>query len=97
MVREQDYRDIIADTATSQRLAAELIGVTKILAALNIEAYGVDSSAVVEVTRWSGALSFRNTLQRERTGTEMWMLFAFLALAVGVAETLLGNRFSRSK
>ncbi len=53
--------------------------------------------AVVEVTRWSGALSFRNTLQRERTGTEMWMLFAFLALAVAVAETLLGNRFSRSK
>ncbi len=50
-VREADYRDIIADTASSQRLAAELIGVTKILAALNIEAYGPDSSAVVEVTR----------------------------------------------
>ena len=50
-VREAAYRDIIADTAASQRLAAELIGVTKILAALNIEAYGPDSSAVVEVTR----------------------------------------------
>ena len=50
-VREADYRDIIADTATSQKLAADLIGVTKILAALNIEAYGPDSSAVVEVTR----------------------------------------------
>ena len=51
LVREAAYRDIIADTAASQRLAAELIGVTKILAALNIEAYGPDSSAVVEVTR----------------------------------------------
>ena len=50
-VREAAYRDIIADTAASQKLAAELIGVTKILAALNIEAYGPDSSAVVEVTR----------------------------------------------
>lgn len=51
LVREADYRDVIADTAASQRLAAELIGVTRILAALNIEAYGPDSSAVVEVTR----------------------------------------------
>jgi hypothetical protein len=50
-VREADYRDIISDTASSQRLAYDLIGVTKILAALNIEAYGPDSSAVVEVTR----------------------------------------------
>ena len=50
-VREADYRDVIADTARSQQLAAELIGVTKILAAFNIEAYGPDSSAVIEVTR----------------------------------------------
>ncbi len=50
-VREASYRDVIADTAASQRMAAELIGVTKILAALNIEAYGPDSAAVVEVTR----------------------------------------------
>jgi hypothetical protein len=50
-VREASYRDVIADTASSQRLAAELIGVTRILAALNVEAYGPDSSAVVEVTR----------------------------------------------
>jgi hypothetical protein len=50
-VREADYRDIIADTAKSQQLAAELIGVTKILAAFNIEAYSADSAAVIEVTR----------------------------------------------
>ena len=68
MVREQDYRDIIADTATSQRLAAELIGVTKILAALNIEAYGVDSSAVVEVTRmFTGGVAEYTALGRRAT------------------------------
>lgn len=50
-VREADYRDVIADTARSQQLAAELIGVTKILAAFNIEAYSPDSAAVIEVTR----------------------------------------------
>ncbi len=51
LLREARYRDIISDTAASQRLAAELIGVTRILAALNVEAYGPDSAAVVEVTR----------------------------------------------
>lgn len=51
LVRQASYRDVIADTAASQRLAAELIGVTRIIAALNIEAFGPDSSVVVEVTR----------------------------------------------
>ena len=67
-VREADYRDIIADTAASQRLAAELIGVTKILAALNIEAYGADSSAVVEVTRmFTGGVPEYTALGRRAT------------------------------
>ena len=68
LVREADYRDIIADTASSQRLAAELIGVTKILAALNIEAYGPDSSAVVEVTRmFTGGVPEYTALGRRAT------------------------------
>ncbi len=67
-VREADYRDIIADTATSQKLAAELIGVTKILAALNIDAYGPDSSAVVEVTRmFTGGVAEYTALGRRAT------------------------------
>jgi hypothetical protein len=67
-VREADYRDIIADTASSQRMAAELIGVTKILAALNIEAYGADSSAVVEVTRmFTGGVAEYTALGRRAT------------------------------
>ena len=67
-VREADYRDIIADTASSQRMAAELIGVTKILAALNIDAYGPDSSAVVEVTRmFTGGVAEYTALGRRAT------------------------------
>ena len=67
-VREQDYRDVIPDTATSQKLAAELIGVTKILTALNIEAFGADSSAVVEVTRmFTGGVAEYTALGRRAT------------------------------
>ena len=50
-VREADYSSFVSDTSTAGRLSFDLINVTKILAALNIEAYGPDSSAVVEVTR----------------------------------------------
>ncbi len=67
-VREADYRDIIADNAPSQKLAAELIGVTKIVAALNIEAFGADSSAVVEVTRmFTGGVPEYTALGRRAT------------------------------
>ncbi len=67
-VREASYRDVITDTASSQRLAAELIGVTRILAALNIEAYGPDSSAVVEVTRmFTGGVPEYTALGRRAT------------------------------
>ena len=67
-VRLADYGDIIADSAASQRMAAELIGVTKILAALNIEAYGPDSSAVVEVTRmFTGGVAEYTALGRRAT------------------------------
>lgn len=67
-VREASYRDVIGDNAPSQRLAAELIGVTKILAALNIEAYGPDSAAVVEVTRmFTGGVAEYTALGRRAT------------------------------
>ena len=82
-VREADYRDIIADTASSQKLAMELIGVTKILAALNIEAYGADSSAVVEVTRmFTGgvpeytALGARATVDATRSYIERFAAYS---------------------
>jgi hypothetical protein len=50
-VREAAYRDFISDTSAAGRLAYELINVTKILAAFNVEAYGPDSAPVIEVTR----------------------------------------------
>ena len=51
LLREASYGDIISDTSAAGRLAYELIGFTRIIAAFNIEAYGPDSSAVIEVTR----------------------------------------------
>lgn len=50
-LREVSYRSVISDTAASQRLAESLINVTKIIVALNVEAYGPDSSVVVDVSR----------------------------------------------
>jgi hypothetical protein len=49
------------------------------------------------VTRWSPGTSFRSTLLRERHGTEIWLPFALIALGLAIADTVLGNRFSRSK
>ncbi len=68
LVRQVSYRDIISDTASSQRLAEELISVTPILISLNIEAYGPDSAAVVEVTRmFTGAVPQYTALGRRAT------------------------------
>jgi len=36
-------------------------------------------------------------MERERNGTELWLPIALLAIGLVVAETVLGNRFSRSK
>ena len=51
LVREAIYRDIASDTALQTARAMSLIGLSPIIATLNVEAYGKDSSAVVEVTR----------------------------------------------
>ncbi|MCZ8206027.1 zinc-dependent metalloprotease [Gemmatimonas sp.] len=82
-VREAAYRDIIADTASSQQLAAQLIGVTRILAALNVDAYGPDSAVVVEVTRmFTGgvpeytALGRRATVDAARSYVEKFAAYA---------------------
>jgi len=52
---------------------------------------------VAQIIRWTPQTSLRSSLQRERTGSEFWLPFAILALGLAVAETVLGNRFSRSK
>ena len=52
---------------------------------------------VAQVTQWSPGVDLKRSLQTERTGKEIWLWFAALALAVAVAELVLGNRWSRSK
>ncbi len=52
---------------------------------------------VAQVTQWSPGVDLKGSLQTDRTGTEIWLWFAVLALAVAVAELVLGNRWSRSK
>jgi hypothetical protein len=52
---------------------------------------------VAQIIHWSPETSLRGLLQHERTGSEFWLAFAILGLCTAVAETVLGNRFSRSK
>ncbi len=50
-VRDINYDNVATDSTLSTNRAMSLIGVFPIITALNVEAYGKDSSAVVEVTR----------------------------------------------
>ena len=52
---------------------------------------------VAQIVRWTPKTDLRSQMQRERTGTELWLLLALAAVAFVFAETVLGNRFSRSK
>ena len=52
---------------------------------------------VAQVTQWSPGVDLKRSLQTDRTGKEIWLWFAALALALAVAELVLGNRWSRSK
>lgn len=51
----------------------------------------------VQVFKWSPDLDLRSVIERERTGTELWLAFAILVLLLALGETLLGNRWSRSR
>jgi hypothetical protein len=52
---------------------------------------------VAQVDRWTPGMSLRGSLQKERTGNEFWMAIVLLALVAAVAETALGNEWSRSR
>ncbi len=52
---------------------------------------------MVQVFRWSPEIDLRSLMERDRTGTELWLAFALGVLLLAVAETLLGNRWSRSR
>ena len=52
---------------------------------------------IAQIVRWTPATDLRTQMQRERTGTELWQFLALVAVGLVVADTVLGNRFSRSK
>ncbi len=54
-------------------------------------------AGTAQVVRWTPSTDLRALLVRERTGTELWLTIALLALLLAVAETVLGNRWSRSR
>jgi hypothetical protein len=51
LVRDINYNNVATDSTLSTRRAMSLIEFYPIIAALNVEAYGKDSAAVIEVTR----------------------------------------------
>ncbi|MDQ6612551.1 MAG: zinc-dependent metalloprotease, partial [Gemmatimonadota bacterium] len=82
-LREASYTEFISDTSAAGRRAFDLISLTKILAAFNIEAYGPDSSSVIEVTRlFTGgvpeytALGARVQVDATRSYVDHWAAFA---------------------
>ena len=81
-LREASYSEFNSDTTPAGRRAFDLISLTKILAAFNIEAYGPDSSSVIEVTRmFTGgvpeytALGARAQVDATRSYVDHWAAF----------------------
>lgn len=52
---------------------------------------------IAQVVRWTPETSLRGRLEKERAGTELWLVLVLVALGVAVAETMLGNRWSASR
>ena len=63
------------------------------LSAADLAALG----STARIVRWTPEADLRGQMERERNGTELWLPFALAAIGLVVVETLLGNRFSRSK
>ena len=58
LLRGIEYRNVVADTTNPVARAVEIVTYAPIVAAFNVEAYGPDSSAVVEVSRlFTGGVS----------------------------------------
>ncbi len=52
---------------------------------------------IADVIRWTSGIGVHAAIQSERTGSEFWMAFAVVGLCCAVAETVFGNRWSRSR
>ena len=49
------------------------------------------------IVRWTQGSTLTDNLQQARTGAEMWLPIALIALALATSETLLAHWFSKSK
>ncbi len=83
LLREASYSEVNSDTSTAGKKAFDLIALTKILAAFNVEAYGADSASVIEVTRlFTGgvpeytALGARATVDATRSYVDRFAAFS---------------------
>ena len=83
LVREANYLNMASDSAQQSRQAMNLISFFPIIATLNVEAYGKDSAAVVEVTRMftGGTQEFtargrRATVDASRSYVDKFSAFA---------------------
>jgi len=84
------------ETGTAVRFAAAADpneGDLHELSAADLTALG----STARIVRWTPDADLRGQMEHERNGTELWFPIALLAIGLVVAETLLGNRFSRSK
>jgi hypothetical protein len=52
---------------------------------------------VAHVITWTSELALRDQVEKNRSGLEFWLPIIVLVLLLAVAETLLGQWFSRSK
>lgn len=54
-------------------------------------------SSVAHVVEWAPNVSLKDQVQRERSGAEFWLPIIIVAILIAMAETFLGQWFSRSK
>ena len=83
LLREASYSEVNSDTSAAGKMAFDLIAMTRILAAFNVEAYGPDSATVIEVTRlFTGgvpeytALGARATVDATRSYVDRFAAFS---------------------
>ena len=53
--------------------------------------------SAAQILKWTPTTDLRAQLVHARNGTELWLPIALAALLLAAAETILGNRWSRSK
>lgn len=85
-----------AEPPVSIRFAAQPDATESLLDELSAEQKKMLAS-VSHLVEWGPKFSLKDQVARERSGSEFWLPLMFAALLVAVAESALGQWFSRSK